>query len=224
MSFRRRIKYFLVHHLGHTNKDANKIISSGALSINGKIIVQNELLGDEEEVRLNGNVIKSLPAYKYYALYKPVGIESTFDKGRADNLSKVFPFGETYFVAGRLDKASEGLLIISDNGKWVYEVTRPESKKEKEYEVEVDKEIEEEFLEKMKAGVDIGSYITLPSRVKRLSSTRFSIVLTEGKNRQIRRMCGKMGYKVRRLKRVRIDKFYLNGLQPLDYKLIEINI
>src|SRR5688500_16202490 len=109
MSFRRRIKYFLVHHLGYANKDANKIISSGALSINGKIIVQNELLGDEDEVRLNGNVIKARAVYSYYALYKPVGIESTFDKSRVDNLSKVFPFGETYFVAGRLDKASEGL-------------------------------------------------------------------------------------------------------------------
>ncbi|MGZ3883699.1 MAG: pseudouridine synthase [Bacteroidia bacterium] len=220
MGFRTRIKYFLVHTLGYTGKDADKIIASGTLSINGNIIVQNEPVKDEDELRMNGAVIRPKPDFRYYALNKPAGIECSFSKKIKDNLSTVFPFDGTYFIAGRLDKASEGLVLISNDGKWVDRIANAKSHKEKEYEVAVDKPIDAAFIEKMSGSVDIGFHLTRPCVVKQLSGTQFSIVLTEGKNRQIRRMCKSLGYAVIELKRVRIDKFYLSDLQNLDYKII----
>jgi 23S rRNA pseudouridine2604 synthase len=213
MSFRRRIKYYLVHTLNYTGKGANKLIASGTLSINGKIVLQNEILKDEDEVKSGEEVVKARVSYRYYALNKPVGIESTFNKNIKDNLSTLFPFDDRYSVAGRLDKASEGLLLISDDGKWIKEITKPENKKEKEYEVEVDKNIDEHFVKSMSGGLDIGICVTQPCRVKKTGDKTFNIILTEGKNKQIRRMCKKLGLSVLRLQRIRVDKFYLSDLQ-----------
>ena len=222
MSFRRRIKYYLVHSLNYTNKGADKMLASGTLSINGKIVLQNEILKDEDELKNGEEVLKKPITYAYYALNKPAGIESTFNKEVKDNLSTVFPFDERYSVAGRLDKASEGLLLISDDGKWVREITLPENKKEKEYEVEVDKNIDEDFIERMSGGLDIGICTTQPCIAKKIGDKSFNIILTEGKNRQIRRMCKKLGFTVTRLKRIRIDSFYLSDLQENMCELTNI--
>lgn len=218
MSFRLRIKYHLIHALNYTNKTAGDLISSGKLTVNGKVVLANDILNDDDELILEGQVIKPAVQYEYYALYKPIGIESTFHAAIEDNLGKVFPFNDSFFVAGRLDKASEGLLIISNNGKWVNAITRADAYKEKEYEVEVDRAITHEFLESMSKGVDIGFYITRSCSVTKLSETSFNIVLTEGKNKQIRRMCKKLGFRVIKLKRIRIDKFYLSDLKPLEFE------
>lgn len=198
------------------------MIASGTLSINGKIIVQNEALRDEDEIRLNGEVIREGRVYKYYALHKPPGVESTFNQRIKDNLTTVFELDNSFFIAGRLDKASEGLLLVSNNGKWVNAIASPESRKEKEYEVEVDKILTEQFISEMGKGVDIGFYVTRPCIVRQTGSYLFKIVLTEGKNRQIRRMCKKLGYGIKRLKRVRIDEFYLSDMQELT--MMPLNI
>jgi 23S rRNA pseudouridine2604 synthase len=139
-----------------------------------------------------------------------------------DNLSKVFPFDSSFFVAGRLDKASEGLLLISNDGKWVNDITRPESKKEKEYEVEVDSEIDESFIEAMASGVDIGFYLTQPCKIWKTGTKKFTIILTEGKNKQIRRMCKALKRKVVSLKRTRIDSFYLPELEGNMYRKLDL--
>lgn len=222
MSFRLRIKYYLIHTLNYTNKSANKLIASGTLSINGKIIVQNEIVHDKDEVKIGEAIIKNSSVYKYYMLNKPRGIESTFNQRIEDNLSKVFPFDGTYFIAGRLDKASEGLLLISNDGKWVNGIIRPENKVEKEYEVEIDQPINQLFLHKMATGVDIGFYFTQPCEVRQMDQNTFSIILTEGKNKQIRRMCKALGYQVIALKRVRIGEIYLADLQTADYTVLKI--
>jgi 23S rRNA pseudouridine2604 synthase len=222
MSFRKRIKFFLVHTLKYTNKGADKIIASGTISINGKNIVRNELLKDEDEIKMDGRMIRETIVYSYYALNKPVGIESSFKKNIKDNLSTVFPFDDRFFIAGRLDKASEGLLLISNNGKWVRQIAMADVYKEKEYEVEVDKEIGTIFIEKMGGALDIGIGKTRPCIVKKMTGTKFSIVLTEGKNRQIRRMCKKLGFTVIALKRIRIDEFYLFDLEIGKHKLLKI--
>lgn len=222
MSFRLRIKYFLIHRLNYTNKTAEALISSGKLTVNGKEIRANEVLKDEDELKLGDEILKPKATYQYYALHKPRGIESTFNKAIKDNLSSVFPFSDEFIVAGRLDKASEGLLLISNDGKWVHSITRPEFKKEKEYYVEVDKEIDEEFVKKMGAGLDIGICVTIPCFVKKAGPKSFQIILTEGKNKQIRRMCKTLRYTVTALKRLRIDKFHLNDLEPLNYKILDI--
>lgn len=222
MSFRLRVKYFLIHRLNYTNKTAGALISSGKLTVNGKAIHENVILNDDDVLRLGDEVLKEKQIYHYYALHKPKGIESTFNKEIKDNLSTVFPFDDEFIVAGRLDKASEGLLLISNDGKWVHEITRPEFKKEKEYLVEVDKEIPEEFIKKMSEGVDIGICVTQPCFVEKIGTKSFRIILTEGKNKQIRRMCKTLRFTVHRLNRVRIDKFYLNDLEPHKYKALEV--
>lgn len=222
MSFRLRIKYFLIHRLNYTNKTAGALISSSKLTVNGKVILENVVLKDEDELKLGNEILKAKTAYQYYALYKPRGIESTFNTTIKDNLSTVFPFNDAFFIAGRLDKASEGLLLISNDGKWVHGITRPEFKKEKEYIVEVDEEINGEFIQKMEAGLDIGICVTLPCFVEKIGKKTFRIILTEGKNKQIRRMCKTLKYKVTSLKRIRIDKFHLDELEPLKYKILDI--
>lgn len=222
MSFRLRVKYFLIHRLNYTNKTASALISSGKLTVNGKEIRENEVLSDDDELLLNGEILKPKTEYKYYALNKPVGIESTFNNAIKDNLGVVFPFSDEFFIAGRLDKASEGLLLISNNGKWVHGITRPEFKKEKEYIVDVDKEITQDFLKKMKGGMDIGICITEPCVIEKKDEKRFSIILTEGKNKQIRRMCKTLGFSVLRLKRIRIDEFHLSDLKILEYRKVKI--
>jgi 23S rRNA pseudouridine2604 synthase len=222
VSFRLRIKYFLIHRLNYTNKTAGALISSGKLTVNGKEIRSNEVLNDEDELKLKDEILKAKPVYQYYALHKPRGIESTFNKAIKDNLSTVFPFTDEFIVAGRLDKASEGLLLISNDGKWVHGITRPEFKKEKEYIVEVDKEIDEEFISKIRAGIDIGICITQPCFAEKIGEKTFRIILTEGKNKQIRRMCKTLHFSVIALKRVRIDKFYLNDLEVVKYRDLNI--
>ena len=222
MSFRLRIKYFLIHRLNYTNKTAGELISSGKLTVNGKEIYENEVLYKGDEMKLGDKILKAKPLYQYYALHKPKGIESTFNTDIKDNLSTIFPFDDEFIVAGRLDKASEGLLLISNDGKWVNGITRPENNKEKEYNVEVDKEISDEFVNKMGSGVNIGFYITKPCEIQKTGKKTFRIILTEGKNKQIRRMCKKFGFQVTCLKRTRIDKFYLSDLKPFKYTVINI--
>lgn len=222
MSFRQKIKHYLIHGLNYTNKAADELISSGKITVNGKGIFRNEKLFEEDELAEDGFVIKTRKKYEYFALHKPQGIESTFDKKRPDNLSTVFPFNDQFFVAGRLDKASEGLLLISNNGKWVNDITSAANMKEKEYEVEVDCAIDTDFIESISAGIDIGICHTRPCKARCTGKNTFEIILTEGKNRQIRRMCKTMGFNVIRLKRVRIDKFYLSDIKRLGYRKIHL--
>jgi 23S rRNA pseudouridine2604 synthase len=222
VSFRLRIKYFLIHRLNYTNKTAGALISSGKLTVNGKKITGNEILKEEDELKFSNEILKKPTAYKYYALHKPRGIESTFNANIKDNLSAVFPFNGEFIIAGRLDKASEGLLLISNDGKWINGITRPENKKEKEYIVSVDKLLTWAFLNKMRKGVDIGICVTQPCFIKQIGEKSFKIILTEGKNKQIRRMCKKLGYKVEALKRTRIDKFYLLDIEVFKYSEITI--
>lgn len=222
MSFRLKIKYYLIHRLNYTNKTAGALISSGKLTVNGKVVTKNEVLNEQDELKFGNEILKKPSEYKYYALHKPRGIESTFNTTIKDNLSTVFPFNDEFIIAGRLDKASEGLLLISNDGKWVHGITRPEFRKEKEYIVEVDKTITDIFLKKMGQGIDIGICMTQPCFIKQIGKKRFQIILTEGKNKQIRRMCKTLGFTVTTLKRVRIDKFQLLDLEEL--KFLEINI
>lgn len=222
MSFRLRIKYFLIHRLNYTNKTAGALISSGKLTVNGKEIRENVVLKAEDELRFGSEILKAKPVYQYYALHKPRGIESTFNEVIKDNLSTVFPFTDEFIVAGRLDKASEGLLIISNDGKWVHSITRPEFGKEKEYIVEVDKEIDKKFVSKIRSGFDIGICVTQPCFAEKMDAKSFRIILKEGKNKQIRRMCKTLGFRVLGLKRIRIDKFYLADLKALEYGEIQV--
>lgn len=222
MGYRNKLKYYLVHHFGYTNKIADEYIKSGDMRLNGEIIMDNVVVSGREEIRINDQILQLAKPYRYLLLYKPRGIETTFNEQIKDNLYAVSAdiYGLSY--AGRLDKESEGLLLLSDDGDFIQQLIHPDFEKEKEYVVTVDKPITSSFTEQMEKGVDIGNYYTKSAHVTPIDERSFNIILTEGKNRQIRRMCQCLGFQVQRLCRIRIDRFQLNGMKPGEIR--EINI
>ncbi|MBC7389802.1 MAG: pseudouridine synthase [Opitutaceae bacterium] len=156
----------------------------------------------------------------YIAYYKPVGIESTLNKSIENNLADALPIAERLFPLGRLDKASEGLMILTNDGKIYNGVTNSKNQKEKEYEVKVDQAITEDFLLKMSTGIEIMGQITKACVAKKIDEFTFSIILTQGLNRQIRRMCYKLGYEVTYLRRIRIMNLTLGNLEKGEFRYL----
>lgn len=223
MSFRLNIKYFLVHSLGFTNKEAIKAIENRKLKVNGVIITENIEFNETWEIYYEDQLLKPNMPFTYIALNKPRGIETTNNEAIQDNLTTVFTFEKHLGYAGRLDKESEGLLLLSNDGKYIQSLSSPIKEKEKEYMVTVNKPITDEFIYQMGAGVDIMICKTKPCIIEKITEFEFKIILTEGKNRQIRRMCKALGYLVARLIRVRIDNIELGDLKPGEYREYKIN-
>ncbi|MDF2452848.1 MAG: pseudouridine synthase Rsu [Bacteroidota bacterium] len=222
MSFRLNIKYYLVHSLGFTNKEAIRAIENRKLKVNGSVITENIEFDETWEIYLEDKLLKPNTPFTYIALYKPRGIETTNNEAIADNLRSVFKFEKHLGYAGRLDKESEGLLLLSNDGKYIQSLSSPIKDKEKEYIVTVNKPITDEFITEMSRGVDIMICKTKPCVLEKISDFEFRIILTEGKNRQIRRMCKALGYLVARLIRVRIDTIHLGDLKPGEYREYKI--
>ncbi|MBI3519819.1 MAG: pseudouridine synthase [Bacteroidetes bacterium] len=218
MSFRLNIKYYLVHHLGFTNKEAIRAIEHRKLKVNGAVITENSEFNETWEIYYEDQLLKPNTPFTYIALYKPRGIETTNNEAIENNLTTVFRFEKHLGYAGRLDKESEGLLLLSNDGKYIQSLSSPLKEKEKEYIVTVNKSITDSFINSMSAGVDIMICKTKPCIVEQLSDVEFKIILTEGKNRQIRRMCKALGYLVARLVRVRIDTIELGDLKPGEFR------
>ncbi|MES2513252.1 MAG: pseudouridine synthase [Bacteroidota bacterium] len=222
MSFRLNIKYYLVHSLGFTNKEAIRAIDQRRLKVNGSIITENIEFDETWEIYYNDSLLKPNTPFTYIAFYKPRGIETTHNVDIADNLTTVFKFDKHLGFAGRLDKESEGLLLLSNDGKYIQSLSSPVKEKEKEYVVTVNKPITAEFIVAMMAGVDIIIGKTKPCIVEQTSEFEFRIILTEGKNRQIRRMCKALGYLVARLIRIRIDSIKLDGLTAGEFREFKV--
>lgn len=223
MSFRLNIKYYLVHSLGFTNKEAIRAIEQRKLKVNGAVINENSEFNETWEIYFEDKLLKPNTPFTYIAFYKPRGIETTHNKDIADNLTTVFTFEKHLGFAGRLDKESEGLLLLSNDGKYIQSLSDPNRDKEKEYLVTVNKPITIDFIKDMGLGVDIMICKTRPCFIEKISEFEFKIILTEGKNRQIRRMCKALGYLVARLIRVRIDIIKLEGLSPGEFREFKIN-
>lgn len=207
-----RINKFISETGYCSRRVADKLVAEGKVTING---VKAELgsqaeLGDD--VRVNGRRIGEQKKHVYIALHKPVGITSTTERHIKGNIVDFVNHRERIFPIGRLDKDSEGLILLTNDGDVVNPILRSEGKHEKEYIVTVDKPVTTSFLKGMSEGVHILGSKTLPCKVKRVAEQTFNIILTEGRNRQIRRMCEAFGYKVRRLKRVRIMNIHLADL------------
>ena len=222
MSFRLNIKYYLVHSLGFTNKEAIRAIENRKLKVNGLVVIENSEFDETCEIYFEDALLKPNTPFTYIAFYKPRGIETTHNKEISNNLTTVFTFEKHLGFAGRLDKESEGLLILSNDGKYIQSLSSPSKEKEKEYLVTVNKPITQEFITLMSAGVDIMICKTLPCFIEQLSEFEFKIILTEGKNRQIRRMCKALGYLVARLIRIRIDSVCLEELKPGEFREFKI--
>lgn len=221
MSFRRRLKYFLVHQTNCTNEEAQLYIEQGRIKINEQVIAENPIIQDEDEIKLDNRILQKGIQHQYILFYKPKGIETTHNIAIENSLANLFPELKHLFFAGRLDKDSEGLLLMTSNGKLVHNLAHPLFQKEKEYIVSVNKSINDEFKTKMESGITILGKITQPCTVEIIDDFTFKIILTEGKNRQIRRMCYKLGYEVVQLIRTKIAHWSIDGLQPGDYKIIE---
>lgn len=220
MTFRHRLQYFLVKKLQISNKEALRYIRSGLIYLNGKIETQNVELSIEDEVVFEKEILKESKKLLYFAYHKPRGIETTMNTNIPDNLAGIIDFGADVFPIGRLDKDSEGLLLFTNDGRIYDAVLRHENGTEKEYEVIVNQLITTTFIKKMQTGVTIMGQTTLPCEVWQVDDYTFRIILKQGLNRQIRRMCYKLGYVVERLMRHRIGNIQLNDLPPADYKAI----
>lgn len=207
-----------MHSLGFTNKEAIRAIELRKLKVNGSIITENSEFDETWEIYLENQLLKPKTPFTYIAFYKPRGIESTHNRDIPNNLNTVFTFEKHLGFAGRLDKESEGLLLLSNDGKYIQSLSDPQREKEKEYIVTVNRPITIDFINSMAAGVDIIICKTKPCIIEKLTEFEFKIILTEGKNRQIRRMCKALGYLVARLIRVRIDKIRLGELKPGEFR------
>lgn len=195
-----------------SRRAADKLIEAGRVTINGKVPEMGTKIGPEDEVKVDGRLI-SEPEEKpvYIALNKPVGIVCTTDtEGEKDNIVDFVRHPRRIFPIGRLDKASEGLILLTSDGDIVNKILRAGNYHEKEYLVRVNKPIRPEFIGNMSSGVPILGVMTRKCQVKQLGKNTFKIILTQGLNRQIRRMCEYLGYQVVSLKRIRIMNIQLD--------------
>lgn len=193
---------------------ADKYIDDGRVSINGKEARKGNRVKESDLVFVDGEPLKKKTSAVYIMLNKPKGITCTTDLKDKSNIIDFINYKSRIFPIGRLDKFSEGLIFLTSDGDIVNKILRAGNGHEKEYVVTTDKSIAAEFVNKMRNGVKILGTITNKCFVKREGEKRFRIILTQGLNRQIRRMCATLGYKVTSLKRVRIMNITLNGLAP----------
>ena len=207
-----RLNKFISESGKASRRGADKLIEEGRVKINGRKAKIGDQVKPGDEVMVNGQRIRLARNNVYLALNKPVGITCTTEKNVKGNIVDLVNHPLRVFNIGRLDKDSDGLILLTNDGDMVNEILRAENNHEKEYIVSVDKPITPEFVEKMSKGVRILGTKTLPCKVEQLSKYEFKIILTQGLNRQIRRMCEALGYEVYRLQRVRIMNIHLGNL------------
>jgi len=207
-----RLNKYLAETGACSRRQADQWIEAGRVAVNGARAVLGTQVHEGDEVRVDGQPLRAKPKRVYLALNKPVGVECTTDRDVPGNIVDFVDYPERIFPIGRLDKDSEGLILLTNDGDIVNNVLRAEHEHEKEYVVAVDRPLTAAFMAGMAAGVPILDTVTNPCRVAQVGRNTFRIVLTQGLNRQIRRMCEHFGYTVRRLQRVRIMHVHLGAL------------
>ncbi len=208
---KKRINKYLSEVGFCSRRKADDYISDGRVYINGKAALLGSKVNIEDEISVDGEIIQYKDKKKVYiAFNKPVGVECTGNHKVKDNIIDFINHKERLFTIGRIDKQSEGLILLTNDGDIVNNVLRAENRKEKEYVVTVNKKITTEFTDRMRRGVRIMGKMTRKCFVKKIHENRFKIILTQGMNRQIRRMCEVLGYRVTKLKRVRIMDIHLD--------------
>jgi 23S rRNA pseudouridine2604 synthase len=203
-----------------SRREADRLIEQGLVTFNGEMAQMGTKVGPGDRVEVNGKPVASKKPPLYIAYNKPVGITCTTERQVKGNIIDAIGHKERIFPIGRLDKPSEGLIFLTNDGDIVNKILRAGNRHEKEYVVTVDKAITPEFIRQMGAGVPILDTVTQKCRVRQNSKFIFNITLTQGLNRQIRRMCEHLGYEVTKLKRVRIMNISLQGLSPGKWRLM----
>ncbi|NOU50333.1 23S rRNA pseudouridine(2604) synthase RluF [Pseudoalteromonas sp. JBTF-M23] len=201
-----------------SRREADKLIETGRVKVNGNSPEMGLKVSDDDQILIDNKPLKAKPKRVYIAYNKPVGVTCTTEKKIRSNIVSAIDYPERIFPIGRLDRPSEGLIFLTNEGDIVNKILRAGNNHEKEYVVSVDKPINKRFIERMAGGLPILDTVTKKCFVKQTSSDTFTIVLTQGLNRQIRRMCEYLGYEVTKLKRVRIMNVNLNGLRPGQWR------
>ena len=203
-----------------SRRQADEMVAQGRVTVDGETAVTGTKVTPTQEVRVDGKSIKDDGKTIVLLLNKPVGIVCTTAEDEKDNVVKFVNYKRRVYPVGRLDKDSRGLLILTNRGDLVNGIMRSRYDHEKEYIVTVHRPVTQKFLDGMSAGVPILGTRTKPCVTEKLSKYRFRIVITEGLNRQIRRMCQACGYQVQTLKRVRVMNILLGDLKPGEYREI----
>jgi len=220
--FPMRINKYLAHQGFTTRREADELIEKKLVTINGKLAVLGDKVNERDTVTIKDE--RKPKKRLYLSYYKPRGIITHGAEGTEEDittkLSEVYGIQDV-FPIGRLDKDSEGLIIVTNDGRITGPLLEPERDHEKEYIVTVDKKMSPMFARRMSEGVDIEGYTTKPARVELKGPKTFSIILTEGKKHQIRRMCAALGFQVKHLVRIRIMNIGLGELKPNQYREIK---
>ena len=211
-----RLNKYLSESGAWSRRQADGLIGEGRVTVNGRPASIGQVLGEGDEVRVDGDVVggarkRARPVY--IALNKPAGVICTTERSVAGNIVDFVDHPERVFPIGRLDKESEGLILLTNDGDIVNQVLRVENAHEKEYLVAVDRQVTPDFVERMARGIRLTEGLTRPCKVMKIGARVFRIVLVQGLNRQIRRMCEALGYEVTALQRVRIMHIQLGSLQ-----------
>ena len=212
-SSRKRLNKYLSEAGFCSRRSADKLIDEGRVKINGTLATMGEKVNPQDEIEVDGEIIKNNKKIStYIAFNKPMGIVCTTDtRVEKNNIIDFINYPTRIFPIGRLDKDSEGLILLTDDGDIVNKILRSSNNHEKEYIVTIDKTISQAFIKRMSEGVPILDTITKPCKIQKLSRNSFRITLTQGLNRQIRRMCEYLNYKVESLQRVRIMNIHLKS-------------
>ncbi len=203
-----------------SRREADQLVADGKVTIDGKKAAMGDFVFADQSIAVNGRELVRKVKKVYLVLNKPEGIECTTDRNVADNIIDFIAYNKRIFPVGRLDKGSEGLILLTNDGDIVNPILRAQNAHEKEYIVTVNKSITSEFLQKMSSGVRILRQKTLPAKVTKIDDKTFKIVLVQGLNRQIRRMTETLGYKVVKLKRIRIMNIKIGNLKTGTYRAL----
>ena len=216
----KRLNKFIADSGYCSRREADRLIEEGRVDVDGHPGALGDRILPGMRVTVDGHPLSGRGEKVYLLLNKPVGVVCTADPREPMNVVDYLNYPVRIFPVGRLDKDSEGLLLLTSDGEIVNRILRAAGGHEKEYEVTVDRPVTREFLEKMAAGVPILDTVTLPCRVRRTGDHSFNIILVQGLNRQIRRMCEALGYSVRSLRRIRIMNIRLGKLRPGQWRAL----
>jgi 23S rRNA pseudouridine2604 synthase len=214
-----RINKYLADRGLCSRREADKLVTAGRIKVDGQVALMGQKVSGQENITFDDQPVAGAKPTAVYILYnKPVGIICSTDPKAKDNIVEAVGYPERIFNIGRLDVASSGLILLTNDGDIVNKILRAEGKHEKEYVVTVDRKITPDFLDNMRKGVMIDDEKTLPAKIEQISEFTFRIVLVEGRNRQIRKMCETLGFTVQSLKRVRIMHIELGGLNTGEWR------
>ena len=213
-----RLNKFLSEAGVCSRREADRLIESGKVTVDGRRAEMGMRVSPSQSVCVGKKEVRQKNEMVLLAVNKPVGIVCTEEKKEKNNIIRFLNYPTRVTYIGRLDKDSEGLLLMTNNGDIINKMMRAGNQHEKEYKVTVNKPVTKEFIEKMAEGVPILDTVTRKCKVEMLGKYKFRIILTQGLNRQIRRMCEYLGYKVTRLERIRVMNITLGELKPGEYR------